>query len=78
MNAPEGFAVTTPLWDSEPMGRALGVPVLLVSNEIGCGVMPMGREVRACVDALGALHKAVAARCDRLTLMVAGYELRVK
>lgn len=58
--------------------RALGVPVLLVSNEIGCGVMPMGREVRACVDALGALHKAVAARCDRLTLMVAGYELRVK
>lgn len=29
MNAPEGFAVTTPLWDSEPMGRALGVPVYL-------------------------------------------------
>lgn len=53
-------------------------PVVLVSNEIGLGVMPMSREARACVDALGALHQAVAARCRRVTLMVAGCELRVK
>lgn len=58
--------------------RAANGPVVLVSNEIGCGVMPMGRDVRACVDALGALHKAVATVCSRLTLMVAGHELRVK
>lgn len=53
-------------------------PVVLVSNEIGLGVMPMSGEARACVDALGALHQAVAARCRRVTLMVAGCELRVK
>lgn len=53
-------------------------PVVLVSNEIGLGVMPMSREARACVDALGELHKAVARACSRLTLMVAGHELRVK
>ncbi len=29
MIVPTGFAVTTPLWDSEPLGRALGVPVAL-------------------------------------------------
>jgi adenosylcobinamide kinase/adenosylcobinamide-phosphate guanylyltransferase len=28
-------------------------PVVLVGNEIGLGVIPMGREVRAFVDALG-------------------------
>lgn len=53
-------------------------PVVLVSNEIGQGVMPMQREVRQVVDALGALHQAVAARCPRVTLMVAGLPLSVK
>jgi adenosylcobinamide kinase/adenosylcobinamide-phosphate guanylyltransferase len=53
-------------------------PVLLVSNEIGFGVMPMAREARECIDALGWLHQAVAARCRRVTLMVAGCELAVK
>ncbi len=53
-------------------------PIVLVSNEIGLGVMPMSPEARACVDALGALHQAVAAQCRRVTLMVAGCELAVK
>jgi adenosylcobinamide kinase/adenosylcobinamide-phosphate guanylyltransferase len=53
-------------------------PVLLVSNEIGLGVMPMSPEARRCVDALGHLHQAVAACCARMTLMVAGCELSVK
>lgn len=53
-------------------------PVVLVSNEIGLGVMPLSREARACVDALGLLHQAVAAGCERVTLMVAGCELAVK
>ncbi|NUZ06773.1 bifunctional adenosylcobinamide kinase/adenosylcobinamide-phosphate guanylyltransferase [Piscinibacter koreensis] len=53
-------------------------PVVLVSNEIGLGVVPLSREARACVDALGELHQAVAALCGRVTLMVAGCELRVK
>lgn len=53
-------------------------PVVLVGNEIGLGVIPMGREVRAFVDALGQLNQAVAAACDRVTLMVAGQPLLVK
>lgn len=53
-------------------------PVVLVSNEIGLGVLPMSREARACVDAIGRLHQQVAARCARVTLMVAGCPLVVK
>lgn len=58
--------------------RASPGPVLLVSNEIGLGVLPLGRETRAFVDALGWLHQAVAAACERVTLVVAGCELNMK
>ncbi len=59
------------------VGSAPG-PVVLVSNEIGLGVIPMGREVRHYVDALGGLHQAVAAVCGRVTLMAAGLPLTLK
>ena len=53
-------------------------PVVLVGNEIGLGVIPMGREVRAFVDALGRLNQDVATVCDRVTLMAAGLPLTLK
>lgn len=53
-------------------------PVVLVGNEIGLGVIPLGREVRAFVDALGALNQQVAAVCERVTLMAAGLPLNLK
>lgn len=53
-------------------------PVVLVSNEIGLGIAPLGEEVRRHLDALGVLHQRVAALCERVTLMVAGVEMRVK
>ncbi|NBW49099.1 MAG: bifunctional adenosylcobinamide kinase/adenosylcobinamide-phosphate guanylyltransferase [Betaproteobacteria bacterium] len=53
-------------------------PVVLVGNEIGLGVIPMGREVRAFVDALGRLNQDVATVCERVTLMAAGLPLTLK
>jgi adenosylcobinamide kinase/adenosylcobinamide-phosphate guanylyltransferase len=53
-------------------------PVVLVGNEIGLGVIPMGREVRQFVDALGRMNQAVAAACERVTLMAAGLPLVLK
>lgn len=58
--------------------HAASGPVVLVGNEIGLGVIPMGRETRAFVDALGALNQAVAAACERVTLMAAGLPLTLK
>ncbi len=53
-------------------------PVVLVGNEIGLGVIPLGREVRAFVDALGQLNQQVAQACQRVTLMAAGLPLTLK
>ncbi|MCW2310333.1 bifunctional adenosylcobinamide kinase/adenosylcobinamide-phosphate guanylyltransferase [Rhodoferax antarcticus] len=53
-------------------------PLVLVGNEIGLGVIPMGREVRAFVDALGLLNQSVAGACQRVTLMAAGLALTLK
>ena len=53
-------------------------PIVLVGNEIGLGVIPLGREVRAFVDALGTLNQQVAAACERVTLMAAGLPLTLK
>lgn len=53
-------------------------PIVLVGNELGLGVIPLGREVRAFVDALGNLNQHVAAVCERVTLMAAGLPLTLK
>ena len=58
--------------------EACSGPVVLVGNEIGLGVIPLGREVRAFVDALGSLNQSVAATCQRVTLMAAGLPLYLK
>ncbi len=61
----------------EAIDQAKG-PLVLVGNEIGLGVIPMGREVRAFVDALGLLNQSVASACQRVTLMAAGLPLIFK
>lgn len=62
---------------AESIAMATG-PVVLVGNEIGMGVIPMGAEVRAFVDALGQLNQRVAQACARVTLMAAGLPLTLK
>ncbi len=61
----------------EALRQACG-PVVLVSNEIGLGISPLQREARQFLDMQGELHQRIAALCERVTLMVAGVECRVK
>lgn len=61
----------------EALAQAPG-PVVIVGNEIGLGVIPLGSEVRAFVDALGVLNQRVAAVCSHATLMCAGLPLALK
>ena len=85
-NAAEKFIINRPLAPVhqahvaillEAIAGAPG-PLVLVGNEIGLGVIPMGREVRAFVDALGLLNQSVAQVCQRVTLMAAGLPLTLK
>jgi adenosylcobinamide kinase/adenosylcobinamide-phosphate guanylyltransferase len=58
--------------------RACAGPLVLISNEIGLGVIPLGRDTRHFVDALGSLNQAAAAACERVTLMSAGLPMVLK
>ncbi len=54
------------------------VPTALVANEVGSGIVPdypLGRRFR---DLQGILNQRIAARADRVVLMVAGLPLAVK
>ena len=53
-------------------------PVLLVSNETGLGVTPLGVLTRRYVDEAGALHQALAECCSQVTMVVAGLPLTLK
>ena len=53
-------------------------PVVLISNDIGGGVIPMGAEVRAFVDTHGLVNQRLASACEKLTCMFAGQALTVK
>lgn len=52
--------------------------VLLVSNEVGMGVVPFGAVTRWFADEAGRLNQAVAARCERAVLVAAGLPLVLK
>lgn len=58
--------------------RACAGPLILISNEIGLGVIPLGRDVRNFVDTLGTLNQQAAAACERVTLMSAGLPMVLK
>lgn len=52
--------------------------VLLVSNEIGWGVVPLGAETRVFVDELGWLNQQLAEVCQQVTLVACGQPLCLK
>ncbi len=52
--------------------------LIFVSNEVNMGVVPMDALSRRFCDEAGWLHQQLAARCERVTLMVAGLPLFAK
>ena len=61
----------------EALGELPG-RIILVSNETGLGVVPLGELTRRYVDEAGWLHQAVADRAQRVTFMVAGLPMTLK
>lgn len=57
-----------------------GLPghIILVSNETGMGIVPLGELTRRYCDEAGRLHQAVAHCCEQVILTVAGLPLNLK
>lgn len=53
-------------------------PILLVSNEVGQGVVPADAMTRLFVDESGFLHQDLAKLCDRVTFITAGLAQHLK
>lgn len=52
--------------------------VLMVSNEVGLGVVPMGELARRFVDEAGRLHQSIAALSERVLFVAAGLPFIMK
>ncbi len=52
--------------------------IVLVANEVGLGVVPMGKETRIFVDHAGWLNQQIAKIADQVTLVTAGLPLTLK
>ena len=53
-------------------------PTILVSNEVGLGIVPAAPLGRAFRDEAGRLNQCIAARADRVLFMLAGLPLTLK
>lgn len=52
--------------------------IILVSNEVGMGIVPLGELSRRFCDESGRLHQAVAEQCERVTFVTAGLPMTLK
>lgn len=72
-----------PNWERECAGfvqwlNATDNEVLLISNEVGAGIVPLSAVARRFQDEQGRLNQALAAICDQVTLVVAGIAVPIK
>ena len=58
--------------------REIPAKVILVSNEVGSGIVPDSEMARTYRDVLGEINQRVAESADEVVLMVAGYPLTLK
>lgn len=52
--------------------------LLIVSNEVGSGIVPLGKLSRYFQDLSGMMNQRMAKVCDKVTLVVAGLPIKVK
>lgn len=58
--------------------KTISVPIVLVSNEVGLGIVPDNALARAFRDEAGRLNQAVAQAADRVVFLAAGLPLSLK
>jgi adenosylcobinamide kinase/adenosylcobinamide-phosphate guanylyltransferase len=78
MESDDGKNVQKQIQDLKNAIQAAGCPVVLVSNEVGGGIVPENRLARLFRDLVGSVNQAVAETADRVVWMVAGIPVRIK
>jgi adenosylcobinamide kinase / adenosylcobinamide-phosphate guanylyltransferase len=73
-----GASVHTDIDDLLDAVATFGAPLAIVSPEVGLTVVPHTESGRRFADELGILNQGLAARCDRVVLVVAGQPMTVK
>jgi len=58
--------------------KASACPVILVSNEVGAGIVPENQLARLYRDLVGSTNQAVAACADQVVWVVAGIPVTIK
>lgn len=58
--------------------KEAAVPIVLVSNEVGQGVIPDNKMARAFVDLSGLVHQRVADACNHVYFVTAGIPQKLK
>ena len=58
--------------------QAANCPVVLVSNEVGAGIVPENRLARLFRDLIGSANQAVANQAGKVVWMVAGIPVTIK
>jgi adenosylcobinamide kinase/adenosylcobinamide-phosphate guanylyltransferase len=53
-------------------------PVVIVSDEVGSGIVPMHAGARVYRDLVGIAHQRLAAQADEVDFLVAGLPIRLK
>jgi adenosylcobinamide kinase/adenosylcobinamide-phosphate guanylyltransferase len=81
--AEAGEMIDCPLFSRETAALIDCLPqlpgqIILVSNEVGWGIVPMHPVSRLFADEQGRLNQRVAAVCERVTLVAAGLPLSLK
>ncbi|WP_313950644.1 bifunctional adenosylcobinamide kinase/adenosylcobinamide-phosphate guanylyltransferase [Accumulibacter sp.] len=81
--AEAGEAISCRLFDDATQDLIDTLPqlpgqIILVSNEVGWGIVPMAALSRLFADEQGRLNQRVATQCERVTLVVAGLPLALR
>ncbi len=80
---PDCESPTSVTWDKEQAALLSILPtlknnIILVSNEVGMGIVPMGELSRDFQDKQGRLNQAIAKIADQVSFVAAGLPLKLK
>lgn len=75
--------ITAPTFERERAALLNAIPqlkgeIILVSNEVGMGIVPLGALARRYCDEAGRLHQELARLCERVTWVAAGIPMALK